>query len=165
MELSSNLGDNSSRDVEEVIGAPTQGANLQPQSPGSQPDQRTEPVGPAQGVNPTRTTEVETVIVLSFRSLQLQRIAQLQDDLLLLAARDAAGNAPPDHSENVDKALDNYGNAVTLAQCIDLSVHSKSTSQLRDAISPCIARSARGCNPYRKHSFDNDDIRTLSKSN
>ena len=117
MELRSDLGDSSSRDVEEAVDAPTQGPNLRhdsdnrsiPHSPGSQPDQRRDRLP---GINPTRTFEIETVIVLSFRYLQLQRIAQLQDDLLLLAAKDAAGNVPH-HTENVDKALNDYGNAVT----------------------------------------------------
>ena len=122
MESSSNLqqGGDSSRDVEEAIDVPSQSPNHQhnsddrtiPQSQGFQPDQQTEPVDPVQDINPTRTAEIETVIVLSFRSLQLQRIAQLQDDLLVLAAKDTAGNAPPHHSENVDKALDAYGNVV-----------------------------------------------------
>ena len=119
MESSRNLDHRSSRDIEEAIDASATGPDHQhktgdrsiPPSPRRQPDQQTELVGLPENINSARHLEIEKVIVLSFRSLQLQRISQLQDDLLRLTLSDAAGNAPPDHTEKVDKALEDYGNA------------------------------------------------------
>lgn len=57
-----------------------------------------------------RGVQVEKVVVLSFRTLQLQRIAELQDELLSLAV---ATTVPPGlkekHKDSVDKALRAYG--------------------------------------------------------
>ena len=122
MESSRNFDNRSSRDEEEAIDASATGPDHQqnpcdksiPPSPRLQPDEQTEVVGLPQNINSTKHLEIEKVIVLSFRSLQLSRISQLQDDLLRLTMRDAAGNAPPDHTEKVDKALENYGNAASL---------------------------------------------------
>ena len=61
--------------------------------------------------------EVEKVIVLSFRSLQLQRIAELQDEVLKLALRAAAGKALPDQNKKVDDALENYGESSWVPRC------------------------------------------------
>ena len=62
------------------------------------------------GFEASKTVEVEKVIVLSFRTLQLQRIAELQDDLLHLtvASADNGGSQGPDKNK-IDKALRNYG--------------------------------------------------------
>lgn len=50
--------------------------------------------------------EVEKVVVLSFRTLQLQRIAELQDELLSLAVATAKGTVQQEqHKDVVDKAL------------------------------------------------------------
>ena len=58
----------------------------------------------------SKMVEVEKVIVLSFRTLQLQRIAELQDDLLHLtvASTFKEGLQGPDKKE-IDAALRNYG--------------------------------------------------------
>ena len=54
-----------------------------------------------------RKVEVEKVAVLSFRSLQLERIAEMQDELLVLALVRARGETQD--REKIDKALQNYG--------------------------------------------------------
>ena len=58
----------------------------------------------------SKAVEAEKVIVFSFRTLQLQRIAELQDDLLRLTVSSATKRGPqgPD-KEEVDKALRDYG--------------------------------------------------------
>jgi hypothetical protein len=54
--------------------------------------------------------EVEKVVVLSFRALQLQRIAELQDELLNLAVISARNeDLPSNHKDTVDSALKCYG--------------------------------------------------------
>ena len=62
------------------------------------------------GFEASKTVEVEKVIVLSFRTLQLQRIAELQDDLLHLTIASAfeEGFQVPD-KRDIDKALRSYG--------------------------------------------------------
>lgn len=60
--------------------------------------------------NTFRKVEVEKVVVLSFRTLQLQRIAELQDELLGLAVATAKGTVQQEqHKDVVDKALRAYG--------------------------------------------------------
>ncbi len=54
-----------------------------------------------------KKVEVKKVIVLSFRSLQLQRIAELQDKLLDLAICPASQHTPG--KDLIDKSLSNYG--------------------------------------------------------
>jgi len=50
----------------------------------------------------------EKVVVLSFRGLQLRRIAQLQDQLIALTVQSThQGNEK--HAKDVDTALTNYG--------------------------------------------------------
>lgn len=73
----------------------------------------------------SKTVEVEKVIVLSFRTLQLQRIAELQDDLLDLtdACAFKEGFQGPDKSE-IDKALRSYAEA--LRNYETLSLHAQS---------------------------------------
>ena len=129
-----DLYDMSSRDIEEAIELPINGPNHQhesensgtPPAPSLQPDQPTEPIIFTQNTNSTTHLEVEKVIVLSFRSLQLQRISQLQDNLLVLALQDAAaqkvGNAPPDHTRRIDEALEDYGTSFASFQRI-ISCH------------------------------------------
>jgi hypothetical protein len=63
-----------------------------------------------------QNVDTERVIVLSFRALQLERIAELQDDLLRLAtiSFNATPNSesnpkPENHNAIVDKALRDYG--------------------------------------------------------
>ena len=95
-------GDQPMDDLEEAQGSSAEAPNTQPNNSSStttklQPGQQTEPGNP------------EKVIVLSFRSLQLQRIAELQDELLRLTFDAAAGKATSNHTNNVDKGLDNYG--------------------------------------------------------
>ena len=58
-----------------------------------------------------RNIEMERVIVLSFRSLQLMRIAELQDELIRLSD-DTFGTTNEtwtDRKELVDRALRDYG--------------------------------------------------------
>lgn len=62
--------------------------------------------------DPTKDVEVDKIIVLSFRSLQLRRIADLQDNLLRLAAIKEVGMEPTtlsNHKISIDKALRDYG--------------------------------------------------------
>ena len=54
-----------------------------------------------------RGVEVEKVIVLSFRTLQLKRIADLQDELMSLTLRSAAHHLPDE--KVIDKTLNQYG--------------------------------------------------------
>lgn len=61
----------------------------------------------AQSSEAIKKVEVEKVIVLSFRSLQLQRIAELQDELLSLAVGPASQQTPG--KDLIDKALSDYG--------------------------------------------------------
>lgn len=57
-----------------------------------------------------KNIEAKKVIILSFRSLQLRRITELQDKLLGLAAITASGAAlSNNHQNDVDKALRDYG--------------------------------------------------------
>ena len=54
--------------------------------------------------------EAEKVIVLSFRGLQLRRIAELQDNLLTLSIAAARGTLVSNAEKTlIDKALKNYG--------------------------------------------------------
>lgn len=100
-------------DVEQARGSLSK-ANPQPE-PGNPTSttlgagQRTKLRDPGHNSDLIRHLEVEKVIVLSFRSLQLQRITELQDELLGLTLKAATGKATPDQNENVDKALENYG--------------------------------------------------------
>ena len=62
------------------------------------------------GFEASKAVEAEKVIVLSFRTLQLQRLAELQDDLLILTISSASKrgfNRP--NKEVVDKALRDFG--------------------------------------------------------
>lgn len=56
-----------------------------------------------------KKVEVERVIVLSFRTLQLQRIAELQDELLEHAVRGLSGTDQTQNKDVVDQALQKYG--------------------------------------------------------
>jgi hypothetical protein len=59
--------------------------------------------------------ETQKVIVLSFRSLQLRRIAELQDELFRLAVKTAdIPNLPETHNSDVDNALHAYGEYCTV---------------------------------------------------
>jgi hypothetical protein len=59
--------------------------------------------------------ETQKVIVLSFRSLQLRRIAELQDELLRLAVKTADTPDLPDaHNSDVDKTLRDYGECILI---------------------------------------------------
>jgi hypothetical protein len=54
--------------------------------------------------------EAEKIVILSFRGLQLERISELQDELLLLSVISASSEAvPSDHKEKVDKVMGDYG--------------------------------------------------------
>ena len=57
----------------------------------------------------SKTVEVEKVIVLSFRTLQLQRITELQDNLLGLTAASDFNEGSQRLKEEIDKALGDYG--------------------------------------------------------
>jgi len=60
--------------------------------------------------NPFRKVEVEKVVVLSFRTLQLQRIAELQDELLSLTVATVKSTAlKGQYKDSVDHALRAYG--------------------------------------------------------
>ena len=61
------------------------------------------------GFEASRTVEVEKVIVLSFRTLQLQRITDLQDDLIDLTVASTFKEGSRRTKEEVDKALRDYG--------------------------------------------------------
>lgn len=67
-----------------------------------------------------QNVEAEKVVILSFRSLQLRRIAELQDELLGLSGLIATGKTatgtplPDDHKSTVDCALRNYGKFLQL---------------------------------------------------
>ena len=62
-----------------------------------------------------KRVETQKVIILSFRSLQLRRIAELQDELLRLAVKTAdTPNLPDTHNSDVDKTLRNYGEYILL---------------------------------------------------
>ena len=61
------------------------------------------------GVEASKTVEVEKVIVLSFRTLQLQRITELQDDLIDLTVASTLKEGSQRTKEEVDKALRDYG--------------------------------------------------------
>ena len=65
------------------------------------------PISTITGFEALRKVEVEKVAVLSFRSLQLERIAEMQDDLLGLALAVTRGEAQD--KDKIDKALRNYG--------------------------------------------------------
>ena len=57
-----------------------------------------------------KKVEAEKVIVLSFRGLQLRRIAELQDNLLTLSIAAARGTLVSDTDKTlIDKALKDYG--------------------------------------------------------
>jgi hypothetical protein len=96
--------------------------------------------------------EAEKVVILSFRSLQLRRIAELQDELLrlsgLIATGKTATGTPPsdDHKSTVDCALRNYGKFLSTFTVFWMSstpktslTHSNSGSntKLRDSIAQC----------------------------
>jgi len=67
----------------------------------------TEAEAPLQDI---KRLEAQKVIVLSFRSLQLRRIAELQDELLSLTVKTADSlNLSDNHNSIVDKTLRNYG--------------------------------------------------------
>jgi hypothetical protein len=54
--------------------------------------------------------ETEKIVILSFRGLQLERISELQDELLRLSMISASSEAvPSDHKEKVDKVMGDYG--------------------------------------------------------
>ena len=103
-------------DLEEARGSNAEASHPQPESD-SPPNPTDTAFQAAQRMhqslfpnsNSTTHPEIEKVIVLSFRSLQLQRITELQDELLKLTLRAAAGKASADQNEDVDKALENYG--------------------------------------------------------
>jgi hypothetical protein len=60
--------------------------------------------------DPKRKVEVEKVVVLSFRTLQLQRIAELPDELLSLAVATVKSTAlKGQYKDSVDHALRAYG--------------------------------------------------------
>lgn len=62
-----------------------------------------------------KRVETQKVVVLSFRSLQLRRIAELQDELLGLAVKTArTPNLPDTHNSDVDKALHDYGECISI---------------------------------------------------
>lgn len=62
-----------------------------------------------------KRVETQKVIVLSFRSLQLRRIAELQDELLRLAIKTAdTPNLPDTHNADVDQTLRNYGECLLI---------------------------------------------------
>ena len=65
------------------------------------------PTSTITGFEALRKVEVEKVAVLSFRSLQLERIAEMQDDLLGLALAGTRGEAQ--NKDEIDKALRSYG--------------------------------------------------------
>ena len=52
---------------------------------------------------------MEKVIVLSFRTLQLQRITELQDDLIDLTVASSFKEGSQRTKEGIDKALRDYG--------------------------------------------------------
>ena len=66
-----------------------------------------EPMSTFTDLETIKKVEVEKVAVLSFRSLQLERIAEMQDDLLVLALAGTRGEAQD--NDKIDKALQNYG--------------------------------------------------------
>lgn len=69
-----------------------------------------DPTSQIQDQDTFRNVEVEKVVVLSFRTLQLQRIAELQDDLLSLAVATAKGPLQQtQHKSRVDDNLRAYG--------------------------------------------------------
>lgn len=52
----------------------------------------------------------ERIVVLSFRELQLKRIAALQDKLILLSSQVVSGKpSPVDDEDEVDEVLGTYG--------------------------------------------------------
>jgi len=55
-----------------------------------------------------RLLHPKNMVVLSFRNLQLRRIAELQNDLLRLAVETASDAVPEDKTEEVDKKLAAY---------------------------------------------------------
>lgn len=55
-----------------------------------------------------KRVETQKVIVLSFRSLQLRRVAELQDELLRLAVKTVDTSSSSDNS-NVEKVLRDHG--------------------------------------------------------
>jgi hypothetical protein len=62
-----------------------------------------------------KRVESQKVIILSFRSLQLRRIAELQDELLRLAVKTAdIPNLPDTHSSEVDRTLRDYGGCILI---------------------------------------------------
>lgn len=86
-----------------------------PNSPNAPADKVTQPPGRhtiRHTADSTKNVEVDKVIVLSFRNLQLRRIADLQDKLLRLAAVNEHGieaTTLSNHKNLVDKALRDYG--------------------------------------------------------
>jgi hypothetical protein len=92
--------------------------------------------GPEPQVEDLKNIEAEKVIVLSFRSLQLRRIAKLQDDLLRLAVITASSSTLPDgHKAAVDQALRDFGVFYNLIEPFKAekrltSLYSRSTPKL-----------------------------------
>lgn len=56
-----------------------------------------------------RKVEVEKLVVLSFRTLQLERSAELQDELLTLAVATVENPRLNNSKDSVDKAFRAYG--------------------------------------------------------
>lgn len=82
------------------------GSNDQNLDHSSQPHSKSEARTTELLPKPFSTLKAEKVVILSFRSLQLSRIAELQDELLTLNIEGAGGNIlPANHSSRVDKAL------------------------------------------------------------
>lgn len=98
-------------DLEEAHDSNTGAPHLQPESrnDANSTAQRTNLQDLLPKSDSARRLDVEKVIVLSFRSLQLQRIADLQDELLILTMKPTAEKANPDQNEKIDEALENYG--------------------------------------------------------
>ncbi|CZR57810.1 uncharacterized protein PAC_07699 [Phialocephala subalpina] len=78
---------------------------------GAQP--RPESENNARQNGPTNSVTADKVVILSFRDLQLKRIAELQDQLLALSVQAVIGDSlAPDHTSKVDRALSDYAEAL-----------------------------------------------------
>lgn len=85
------------------------------QSPSTQHDkeQATPGIETEAQLQDIKKVEAQKVVVLSFRSLQLRRIAELQDELLALAIRTAdTSSLPATHNSDIDKKLRDYGESI-----------------------------------------------------
>ena len=98
-------------DDEEATKAKSDIEEARPPHPGSDNSHISPEIGTnAKTLEKLRKVEAEKVIVLSFRSLQLQRIAVLQDQLLGLALEyGRAGEKRAGLDVEIDKALGKYG--------------------------------------------------------